>query len=63
MELPVMLLVAILAMLVVVGEGRTPVLHRVGGDKDGWKPNVNFLNWASHERFYVGDWLCASCFS
>ncbi|KAJ8451881.1 hypothetical protein Cgig2_007364 [Carnegiea gigantea] len=57
MELPVMLLVAILAMLVVVGEGRTPVLHRVGGNKNAWKPNVNFLDWASHECFYVGDWL------
>lgn len=31
--------------------------HDVGGSK-GWAPNVNYTVWASHENFYVGDWLC-----
>ncbi|KAF7815522.1 lamin-like protein [Senna tora] len=32
-------------------------LHYVGGGKIGWAPHVNFSQWSSHERFYVGDWL------
>ncbi|KAF5744972.1 lamin-like protein [Tripterygium wilfordii] len=36
---------------------RKPVLHRVGGGKYSWAPNFNFSEWASHEEFYVGDWL------
>ncbi|XP_048234514.1 lamin-like protein [Ricinus communis] len=36
---------------------RKPVLHRVGGGKYTWRPNTNFTEWASHENFYVGDWL------
>lgn len=39
-------------------EGRDPVLHRVGGGKYTWAPNVNFTDWSIHEHFYVGDWLC-----
>ncbi|KAL5741314.1 hypothetical protein ACOSP7_028046 [Xanthoceras sorbifolium] len=31
-------------------------LHRVGG-KSGWTSNVNYIEWASQERFYVKDWL------
>lgn len=31
--------------------------HAVGGSK-GWAPNVNYTEWASHENFYEGDWLC-----
>ncbi|XP_031394491.1 lamin-like protein [Punica granatum] len=37
--------------------GRNPVLHRVGGGRYTWAPNINFTQWASHEVFYVGDWL------
>ena len=45
-------------MVVEMGEGRVPVLHEVGGDRYGWRVNINFTNWASHQHFYVGDWLC-----
>ncbi|KAE8734435.1 hypothetical protein F3Y22_tig00000764pilonHSYRG00036 [Hibiscus syriacus] len=38
-------------------ESREPVLHRVGGGRFSWKPNVNFTDWAIHEQFFVGDWL------
>ncbi|KAM7259018.1 hypothetical protein ACFE04_014759 [Oxalis oulophora] len=34
-----------------------PVLHRVGGKKGTWEPDVNFTEWANHEKFYTGDWL------
>ncbi|KAJ8766792.1 hypothetical protein K2173_008346 [Erythroxylum novogranatense] len=44
-------------LMVVVGECREPVLHRVGGGKYTWLPGSNYTEWASHERFYVGDWL------
>lgn len=44
-------------------ESRSPVLHRVGGGKYTWKPNVNFTQWAEHQHFYVGDWLCEFSFS
>ncbi|KAJ9178449.1 hypothetical protein P3X46_010329 [Hevea brasiliensis] len=49
-----------LMMVIVIFAGakcRQPVLHRVGGGKYAWKPNINFTDWASHEQFYVGDWL------
>lgn len=39
-------------------ESRDPVLHRVGGGKFTWRPNVNFTEWARHDHFYKGDWLC-----
>ncbi|WRX31964.1 Phytocyanin domain - like 10 [Theobroma cacao] len=42
---------------VLITECRQPVLHRVGGGRFTWKPNVNFTKWAIHEQFYVGDWL------
>lgn len=32
-------------------------LDKVGG-KHGWDQNVNYTDWASHQHFYVGDWLC-----
>ncbi|XAR51701.1 hypothetical protein NMG60_11006412 [Bertholletia excelsa] len=35
---------------------RSPHLHKVGG-QSGWTKDVNYTEWASHERFYVGDWL------
>ncbi|KAK7261297.1 hypothetical protein RIF29_27606 [Crotalaria pallida] len=38
-------------------ESRETVLHRVGGGKYTWVPDVNFTDWASHEHFYKGDWL------
>ncbi|MBA0622831.1 hypothetical protein Godav_008334 [Gossypium davidsonii] len=36
---------------------RKPVLHRVGGGRYSWKPNVNFTDWAIDEQFFVGGWL------
>ncbi|KAJ6964019.1 hypothetical protein NC652_002333 [Populus alba x Populus x berolinensis] len=30
-----------------------PVLHRVGGGKYTWAPNMNFTAWAMHEEFYA----------
>lgn len=50
----------LLLMMVTVDntESREPVLHRVGGGRYSWKPNVNFTDWAIHEQFIVGDWLC-----
>ncbi|GLT33819.1 hypothetical protein SLA2020_083790 [Shorea laevis] len=48
-------------MLVVVTmpcrDCRQPVLHRVGGGRYTWRLDVNFTDWASHEIFFVGDWL------
>ncbi|CAH8358975.1 unnamed protein product [Eruca vesicaria subsp. sativa] len=32
-------------------------LHRVGGGKYNWNPDVNFSDWANNQRFYAGDWL------
>ncbi|ESQ50037.1 hypothetical protein EUTSA_v10002108mg [Eutrema salsugineum] len=32
-------------------------LHRVGGGKYNWNQDVNFTDWANHQRFYSGDWL------
>ena len=32
-------------------------LIKVGG-KQGWRPDVNYTEWAMSEDFYVGDWLC-----
>ncbi|XP_021713521.1 lamin-like protein [Chenopodium quinoa] len=43
--------------MVVKVEGRSPVLHEVGGGRFGWRLNVNFSNWAANQHFYVGDWL------
>ncbi|KAL6276753.1 hypothetical protein ACE6H2_020354 [Prunus campanulata] len=37
---------------------RQPVLHKVGGGRFTWAPNINFTEWSSQENFYVGDWLC-----
>lgn len=27
------------------------------GDKPGWRPDVNYTEWAAHQQLYVGDWL------
>ncbi|ERN06539.1 hypothetical protein AMTR_s00058p00113130 [Amborella trichopoda] len=32
-------------------------LHKVGGNSF-WNPGVNYTEWASHDRFIVGDYLC-----
>ncbi|KAL4332698.1 hypothetical protein GQ457_07G034230 [Hibiscus cannabinus] len=53
-------LTCLLLLLLVTAEkteSREPVLHRVGGGRFSWKPNVNFTDWAIHEQFFVGDWL------
>lgn len=44
------------AMMIVGVESTT--VHRVGGGRYTWNPNVNFSDWATHERFYSGEWLC-----
>ncbi|KAF1882916.1 hypothetical protein Lal_00003098 [Lupinus albus] len=35
-----------------ITESRDTALHRVGGGRYTWVPNVNFTDWASHEHFY-----------
>lgn len=52
-----MLWFMVVVMVVLRAEGKAPELHRVGGTK-GWTQNINYTNWALHETFYVGDWLC-----
>ncbi|XP_010473092.1 PREDICTED: lamin-like protein [Camelina sativa] len=32
-------------------------LHRVGGGRYSWNSDVNYSDWANHQRFYSGDWL------
>uniref|UniRef100_A0A2N9FMV4 Phytocyanin domain-containing protein n=1 Tax=Fagus sylvatica TaxID=28930 RepID=A0A2N9FMV4_FAGSY len=44
-------------MSIFCAECRDPVLHRVGGGRYTWAPNINFKEWSSHEQFFVGDWL------
>ncbi|EOA36663.1 hypothetical protein CARUB_v10011973mg [Capsella rubella] len=44
-------------MIVRVESSTTTTLHRVGGGRYTWNPNVNFSDWANHERFYSGEWL------
>ncbi|KAK4746427.1 hypothetical protein SAY87_012739 [Trapa incisa] len=48
---------AVVLSLLKGASGREPVLHRVGGGRYTWAPNINFTQWASNEVFYVGDWL------
>lgn len=48
----------VVVIVLKVAECRQPVLHRIGGGKNAWAPHVNFTQWSSKERFYVGDWLC-----
>ncbi|KAI9402095.1 hypothetical protein POPTR_001G219800v4 [Populus trichocarpa] len=50
-------LITVVNILGSTAECREPVLHRVGGGKYTWAPNMNFTAWAMHEEFYVGDWL------
>ncbi|XP_019436294.1 PREDICTED: lamin-like protein [Lupinus angustifolius] len=40
-----------------ITQSRDTSLHRVGGGRYTWVPNVNFTDWANHEHFYKGDWL------
>ncbi|KAJ0973823.1 hypothetical protein J5N97_015788 [Dioscorea zingiberensis] len=47
---PAILLLWILAVTV------SATKHDVGGKK-GWAPDVNYTEWASHERFFVDEWL------
>lgn len=51
-------LITVVNILGSTAECREPVLHRVGGGKYTWAPNMNFTAWAMHEEFHVGDWLC-----
>ncbi|KAJ7964881.1 Lamin-like protein [Quillaja saponaria] len=44
-------------MGILCSECRDPVLHRVGGGRYTWAPNINFSEWSSHEHFYKDDWL------
>ena len=48
----------VITMSIFCAECRDPVLHRVGGGRYTWAPNINFKEWSSHEQFFVGDWLC-----
>ncbi|KAI4308281.1 hypothetical protein L6164_031371 [Bauhinia variegata] len=48
--------VMVMMMVIVVKLGKSELIY-VGGGKASWKPNVNLTEWASHEQFYVGDWL------
>ena len=48
-----LMMVAMIKM--VHGDGHGPVRHDVGGGRYSWKLNVNFSDWSSHQRFYVGD--------
>ncbi|KAG8644275.1 hypothetical protein MANES_11G114200v8, partial [Manihot esculenta] len=52
-----LLCLIVIMVIFVSAKCRQPVLHRVGGGKYTWKPSINFTEWASHEQFYVGDWL------
>ncbi|XP_062170998.1 early nodulin-like protein 20 [Alnus glutinosa] len=47
----------VLMMATFLVECRDCVLHRVGGGRYSWAPNINFTEWSSHEQFYKGDWL------
>ena len=55
-------LISILVIMIILisnaVEARLPVLHRVGGGRMTWVPNINFTDWSNKEHFYVGDWLC-----
>jgi hypothetical protein len=53
----------VLMMATFLVECRGSVLHRVGGGRYCWAPNINFTEWSSHEQFYKGDWLCKLSFS
>lgn len=53
--------VMVMMMVIVVKLGKSELIY-VGGGKASWKPNVNLIEWASHEQFYVGDWLCKFSF-
>ncbi|KAL8152253.1 hypothetical protein V2J09_010013 [Rumex salicifolius] len=54
---PLLLISLVVAMSPHAVDARSPALHRVGGGKFSWKVGVNFTDWSSHERFFVGDWL------
>ena len=51
-------LITLMVFKLLPAECRNPVLHRVGGGRFTWNPNVNFTDWAVCEQFFVGDWLC-----
>ncbi|CAH2060760.1 unnamed protein product [Thlaspi arvense] len=48
------LLMYVIVMMIIVVESS---LHRVGGGRYNWNPDVNFSDWANQQRFYSGDWL------
>ncbi|EOA27964.1 hypothetical protein CARUB_v10024135mg [Capsella rubella] len=49
-------LVYVTVMVLVMVEVESS-LHRVGGGRYSWNSEVNISDWASHQRFYSGDWL------
>ncbi|KAL4611204.1 hypothetical protein ACB092_08G106500 [Castanea dentata] len=53
----VILCLIVIMMGIFCAKCRDPVLHRVGGGRYTWAPNINFEDWSSHEQFFVGDWL------
>ncbi|KAF3958537.1 hypothetical protein CMV_016576 [Castanea mollissima] len=53
----VILCLIVIMMGIFCAQCRDPVLHRVGGGRYTWAPNINFEDWSSHEQFFVGDWL------
>ncbi|KAL6144995.1 hypothetical protein ACLB2K_055684 [Fragaria x ananassa] len=51
------MLVILMILMSHTVESREPVLHRVGGGRMTWIPDINFTDWSSKEHFYAGDWL------
>ncbi|XP_057481381.1 early nodulin-like protein 20 [Actinidia eriantha] len=46
----------VLVMMLPCAVCQPPQLFKVGG-RDGWTKDVNYTEWAIHQRLYVGDWL------
>lgn len=53
--------VLMVALMAAFGCCSGETLHKVGSGR--WAPGVNYTEWASHEHFYVGDWLNTSLIS
>lgn len=51
-------LVYVTVMILIIVVEVESSLHRVGGGRYTWNSDVNFSDWANHQRFYSGDWLC-----
>lgn len=50
-------LVYVTVMILIIVVEVESSLHRVGGGRYTWNSDVNFSDWANHQRFYSGDWL------